>query len=238
MTDERRYGEEEVRAIFEAASQEQEGPERRGALPSDGGLTLSELQAIGTEVGISRERIADAARALEVRGVAGPSRTLLGAPLAVGRSVELPRAPTDREWEMMVAELRQTFRARGKVAVHGGSREWWNGNLHALVEPTEDGHRLRLGTWREQALIMSRMGLGMLGLALIVLVASVLAGGATGEAFFAPLVLGAIGAGLLGSSVLPLPRWARARREQMDHVAGRALALLGSSDSDPSPEGG
>lgn len=236
VTDGRRYGEEEVRAIFEAASREKD-PERGRALPSDGGLTLPELQAIGTEVGISRERIADAARALDVRGVAAPTRTLLGAPLAVGRTVDLPRAPTDREWEMLVAELRQTFRARGKVAVHGGSREWWNGNLHAFVEPTEDGHRLRLGTWKEQAVIMSRMGLGMLGLALIVLVATVVAGGGAGEAFFAPLVLGAIGAGLLGSSVLPLPRWARVRRQQMDHVAGRALALLGPPGSDPLPEG-
>ena len=69
MTDERRYGEEEVAAIFEAAS----GPaasrkDSRSASDSEQGLTLSELQSIGREVGISPDRIAEAAAALRAQG--------------------------------------------------------------------------------------------------------------------------------------------------------------------------
>src|SRR6185436_7829751 len=100
MTDERRYGEEEVAEIFEAAASHRGSDER--ALSSTGGLSLGELQAIGGEVGIAPERIAAAAAALDLRRGAAARRTLLGIPVAVGQAVDLPRAPTDREWEMLV----------------------------------------------------------------------------------------------------------------------------------------
>ena len=54
MPDERRYQEEEVAEIFEAASAPTMS--RTGA-PSQEGLTLAELQAIGRDVGIAPERI-------------------------------------------------------------------------------------------------------------------------------------------------------------------------------------
>ena len=115
------------------------------------GLTLAELQAIGHEVGLPPERIFEAASALDRRREVPPSRTSLGVPISVGLTVDLPRAPTDREWDMLVAELRTTFRARGRVESTGGSRQWVNGNLHAYVEPTQSGYRLRMGTLKGNA---------------------------------------------------------------------------------------
>lgn len=224
MTNERRYREEEVRKIFEAAASERDLDGR--ALVAAEGPTLAELQAIGREVGLAPERIAQAASALERSGEALPLRTHFGMPIAVGRTVDLPRAPTDREWDLLVAELRATFGARGKVGTHGGLREWTNGNLHAYIEPTETGHRLRLGTLKGNALAMTRMGLFGMGMGLFVLLAILLTGRAA-EGFFAPVFLGTMGGVAFISAILGLPRWAREREEQMELVAARAKALIG-----------
>ena len=89
MADERRYGEDEVAAIFEEAS----APAiSRGDARSAEGLTLTELQAIGREVGITPERIADAAASLVRSQPPLPRRTELGMPVSAAHVVELPRA--------------------------------------------------------------------------------------------------------------------------------------------------
>lgn len=164
MAEERRFKEEEIRAIFQAAT---ESPDFTGSpdstestIPTGGDLTLRDLQEIGMEVGIRPEEITAAARALDKRQEVAPRRTYLGMPISVGRTVDLPRAPTDREWTILVSELRETFRARGKVVSHGDLREWTNGNLHASVEPTETGYRLRLGTLKTSAVPTVTAGRG------------------------------------------------------------------------------
>lgn len=226
MAHERKYREEEVKEIFDLAVRRDEG-ER--PVPSDeGGLTLAELQEVGLEVGMEPSRIAEAARALDTRREVLPGRTSLGMPISVGRVIELPRAVTDREWELLVAELRETFDARGKVTSHGGLREWTNGNLHAFLEPTETGHRLRLRTLKGSATPLNRMGVAGLALATILLVLSVLAGDLlTVRGLVLPLLFAGMGGGTLASNFLSLPAWAREREGQMDYIAGRARALIG-----------
>jgi hypothetical protein len=66
-----------------------------------------------------------------------------GLPIGVGRTVELDRPRSDSDWERLVADLRETFEARGMVRYDGPFRQWTNGNLQALIEPTPSGHRLR-----------------------------------------------------------------------------------------------
>ncbi len=224
MPDERRYREDEVAEIFETAASRP----RRGAnaLSTGEGLTLAELQAIGSEVGMSPEGIAEAAAALELRR-GGLRRTELGMPVSVGRTVDLPRAPTDREWAMLVAEMRETFHARGRDASQSGLREWRNGNLHALVEPTEVGYRLRLGTTKGDAVGFNRMGAGVLVMALVALLVLWLSGGLP-EAVFLPTMLALMGGGALGYNAMRLPGWAGEREEQMERIAARALVLLSS----------
>jgi hypothetical protein len=228
MTDERRYGEKEVAEIFEAAASAR-GPEGR-ALASGGGLSLAELQEIGGEVGIAPERIAHAAAALDVRRDAAPRRKFLGVPVAVGRTVDLPRAPTDTEWEMLVAELRATFGAQGKDRSSGGLRAWTNGNLHANVEPTESGYRLRLGTLNANGLAAARVGIGGLVAALFILVLLLLRGELEEPAMAA--MFAAIGLLALGANAIRLPRWADEREGQMEYIATRARTLL---SAEPKP---
>src|SRR5688500_8246368 len=174
MTNERTYGEEEVAAIFKAAAA-QRGTGSTALAPTEG-FTLAELQAIGGEVGLAPERVAEAAAAVDMRRGALVRREI-GMPVSVGRSVGLPRAPTDREWEMIVADLRETFGARGKVGSRGEVREWTHSNLHAFVEPTPTGHRLRLGTTKGDALAANRVGGTLLAMAVVWLVVLAVSGG-------------------------------------------------------------
>ncbi len=229
MTDERRYGDEEVREIFELASSTKEPgmPARTGGE----GLTLAELKEIGKEVGLDPERVGQAATALEVRRATPPARKILGMPLTVGRVVDLPRAPTDSEWERLVAELRQTFGAKGKVSVHGSLREWRNGNLHASVEPTESGYRLRLGTLKGSAVAVTRGGTIAIVFSLVMLAVLAMTGQLE-EDFALVLIFAMMGGAALASNVLTLPRWARERDEQMDYIAHRARAIIGPGTGD------
>jgi hypothetical protein len=229
MTHERTYGEEEVAEIFKAAAAHR-GAGSNALAPMDG-FTLAELQAIGNEVGLAPERVAEAAAAVDIRRGARV-RSDLGMPVSVGRSVELPRALTDREWEMLVADLRETFGARGRVGSRGDVREWTHGNLHAYVEPTPTGYRLRLGTTKGNALASNRAGGAALAMALLWLVV-LAASGALSEAIFVPLMMALMGGGMLGFNALRLPGWAQERETQMEAVAARACALLSTS---PAPE--
>lgn len=223
MTDERRYGEDEVREIFELATSKDEPPPP--ALAERRGLTLEELQGIAREVGVEPARVADAAAALEARGNVLPRRTRFGMPVSVGRIVELPRAPTDLEWQTLVGELRHTFGARGKVAAHGELREWSNGNLHVCVEPAETGYRLRMGTVKGTASTFNQLGIVGLLMALFMVIAFAAQGRLAGN-IFGPLLLAMLGGGALGANWIGLPRWADERERQMAYIAERAVAML------------
>ncbi len=235
MADERKYREEEVREIFDlAASRNEVG---RPAVSDEGGLTLAELQEVGLEVGMEPRRIAEAALAVDTRRGVLPRRTSLGMPISVGRVIELPGAVTDREWELLVAELRETFGARGQVTSHGGVREWTNGNLHACLEPTETGHRLCLRTRKGGAIALNATGVAGLSIGLGLLAADAIAevfGSSvftgdflTGPGIVLPLLLAGVGVAALASNLLGLPRWAREREGQMEYLASRVGALLG-----------
>lgn len=226
MTKERRYTDAEVREILTRAT------DTRPGLPAgrdqEEGLTLAELQDIGTEVGIPADRVARAARALDQpRGI---ERTL-GLPMTVGHSLPLDRALSDHEWERLVADLRETFRARGKVRQHGRLREWSNGNLHALVEPTDDGWRLRMGTTKGSARQLLGMGGSLLAIVAVLAVLWMLGLGMdTAELARISAILGTLGVGMGAAGALQLPLWAGRRREQMEGVAARVEGMLGEGE--------
>ena len=225
MTDERRYDPDEVNSIFETAASEQALVRRAVPPSSDGGLTISELQSIAREVGLSPERVADAAVALDLNRGILPRRHLLGMPSSVGRLVDLPRAPTDLEWERLVGEIRETFLAQGKLTGHGRIREWSNGNLHAVIEPTETGTRLRMATTKSEAAAWVTMGFSLIIMAVIMTVALV-AKDKTGLELIIPALFALFGVGGLGLNALSLQRWAGEREQQMAHIGARAREML------------
>ncbi len=221
----RRYDDDEVAEILARATEGQEVRPAEAERAREG-LTLEQLQEIGSEVGIAPARIAEAASILERRANAPAPRTFLGAPRSVARSVPLPRSLTREEWEGLVAELRSTFGAVGKVTAHGSLRTWNNGNLQAHVEPDgRGGWRLRMQTLKGDASAFGGTGgvFTLVGLLLLVL-------GMMGRGDAGGLVIGLVfmlvGLGQLGYVRLSLPGWAEERAAQMEAIADRLPGLL------------
>ena len=213
---ERRYSDDETAAIFRAAA---EGSQAEGGAPPSShseGLTLAELQAIGSDVGIAPEAVQRAAQALEVRRTA-VSRTLLGLPIGVERRVNLGRRFSDDEWEQLVGELRDVFQARGRLRADGSLRQWTNGNLYVLLEPTAGGrgHRIRMGSVHGGAAASIRLGIVGLASAALLTVAG-LFGVEFGSAIPALLTGGVV---FLASGALRVPGWARRRARHMEELA-------------------
>ena len=227
---ERRFNEAEVAAIFRQASEAQ-NQTSEAQLPSGEGLTVTELQAIGREVGISSDQISQAAQLIE-RGGNATSRQFLGFPIGVGQTVDLGRKLTDEEWERLVVDLRETFQARGTLRKDGSLRQWTNGNLQALVEPTDTGDRVRLRTTNGNARNLMRLGLGAFvastaGLIAVATQVSIGNGGSLANlGLFA-----AMGLGMFAAGALRVPHWARERRRQMSEIAGRLAAASKANSS-------
>jgi hypothetical protein len=224
MAEQRRYHDDEVREIFGRASDRQHADPPPHGDPA--GLTLAEIQSIGLEVGLEPTVVARAAASLDVGAARLPQRTSLGMPIEVRRIVPLPRDLTDAEWAQLVAELRATFGARGRVASQPEFREWVNGNLHALVEPAEGGYRLRLGTVKGDASTLNFIGAAGLGAGAIAFGSAVLSAGISVDALFAPVMIGAAGTAAFLANMLRLPRWARQRERQMDYIADRVRTIV------------
>jgi hypothetical protein len=232
---ERRYDDEEVRAIFRVATEGQSNLPARET-PREDGLSLADLQDIGKEVGIAPEAVAEAARTLDTRITApAPARKIFGLPLAVSRTVELNRRVTDEEWERLVVQLRDVFQARGRLRSDGTLKQWTNGNLHVLLEPGANGHRLRLGTLNGTARSFMMMGSAMIFISLSIVVAAAL-GVSSADASRSILMLALGGSGLIAAGALRLPGWARLRSQQMEMLARQMANPNSEPPALPPPE--
>jgi hypothetical protein len=230
-TNSRRYDDKEMAAIFRAAA---DGPQQTAPndVPRDEGLTLAELQSIGREVGLAPDAIARAALSLDVRGAA-ESRTMFGLPIGVARTVNLNRRLSDDEWERLVVQLREVFAARGTMRSEGSFRQWTNGNLQVLLEPTETGHRLRFRTVHGAAMASIRSGMFAIAASMIAALA-IAPGGHILKAVPGVAFLFLTGAGMIASGALRLPRWARLRQRQMEALAEQ-VALPANAPRTESP---
>src|SRR5215467_13754891 len=218
---ERRYTDEETAAIFKAAAELQQATlaaPGEGLASSGEGMTLAQLQQIGREVGIPSELVERAAHGLELRGRASVRR-FLGLPIGVGRTVSLQRTLTEAEWERLVVDLRETFDARGRLRSDGSFRQWTNGNLQALLEPTPTGHQLRLATMKGDAYAM--MGAGFATIAFDVFLAALRAMAGRPDNAGVVFLVGAMGVGMVVLGALRVPGWAKRRQQQMEEIVAR-----------------
>jgi hypothetical protein len=238
MTEPRRFSDDEVQRILERASVEElEGAREAGApgsALSDGstGMTLQQLQEIAVEAGIDPGAVARAADVV-ARGELAPvqMRRAMGAPVAVAKTIDLGQRVDDPTWDRMVMVLRDTFGARGRVRVEGGLREWSNGNLSAVLEPTSDGHRLRVSTRKGDASVfraLGNVGLGVSAAFTALILVRTASGGV--DPGLAPWGLVALfGAGGVAAhlrNVIALRLWGRERATQMNALPERLFALL------------
>ena len=218
---ERRFSDAEVAQIFERATSGHALQATRAAE----GMTLAELQSIGKEVGIPADEIARAALSLST-GEAKPTRRFLGMTTGVGHTVHLARKLTDEEWERFIVDVRETFNARGTMTSQGSLKQWSNGNLQVLLEPTEAGHRVRFKTVKGDAPGMLGGGLVISAAAVIGEMTAALTGVAHDVGLVASFgVLGAVGIGAVATTALRLPRWVRTRKAQMEELGARVSAM-------------
>ena len=232
---ERRFNEAEVAAIFAQASEAQaRSPGLQ--LPSGEGLTLTELREIGREVGISSEQISHAAQVI-ARGGAPRFRNFLGFPIGVRLTVDLDRRLSDEAWERLVVDLRETFDARGTVRKDGSLRQWTNGNLQALVEPTAAGDRIRLRTTKGDARGMMLSGVAMFGVSAAGLLAGAMQGSFGSGALTYLELFATMGVVMFAAGAFRLPAWARLRQRQMSEVAARVATSTNATPSLELPKG-
>jgi len=231
---ERRFNEEEVAAIFERAAEAQHVTQ--SPLASREGMTLTQLQEIGREVGIPPEQLAEAAKSIQL-APRPTSRTFLGLPIGVGLAVDLDRKLSDNEWERFVVDLRETFDARGKVSSEGSFRQWTNGNLQALLEPTATGHRIRIRTTKGDARGLMTGGIAMVGFAAAAAIGKAVLGDGNDPGMLSSLAtLATIGAAMFGAGGFRLPAWSRLRGRQMEEVTARVAAIASSEPIDDHPD--
>ncbi len=218
---ERRYRDDEIAEIFKrAATATSITPP---SPPEHEGFSLEELQQIGSEVGIPADVVATAARSID-HPPTSTGDTLLGLPVAVGESVELGRRLTDNEWDLLVVAARDTFRARGRLRADGEFREWTNGNLMMLLEPTLSGHRLRLQSRHGAARARIMAGIGVTAFAgILTAIGFSLPVAQRAGSFSMATTMLVIGAVLLGIGIFQVAGWARRRREQMQRLVALAM---------------
>ena len=232
MPTERRFNEQETAFILERAAAADSASDEGTALVDPrqpapvGGMTIAQLKEIATEVGLSPDAVAAAARAVE-RGDLVPTRqmTYVGLPIGVARTIQLDRAVTDAEWERFVVALRETFQARGRTGKEGNLRHWSNGNLQALLEPTATGYQLRLSTVKGDARLLLGMGAGALITSGVMSVPMFMSPAAPVK-WLGPTLLAMAGVASIARAVVMLPRWARARAAQMEELAATATRIL------------
>jgi hypothetical protein len=221
MTTERRYSESEIAAIFKQAAEAQEAAKRRVSHLE--GLSLAELQQIGHEAGITPEFIVQAATGLDRRVESRPDVRLFGLPVGVERSAELSGSFTDADWQRLVLDLQQTFHASGKTRNDDAVRRWRNGNLHAVVGPGDDGHRLHIRTRKGDAGTYLWGGIGALLLGIALIVSPLLSSGTwVFDDAFGGMIITMFGIALLAHTTYRLPRWAKERADQMEAIISRS----------------
>ena len=224
MSDDRRYDEEEIAEILERATTNK-GAVQPASKGSGQGLTLAEIQEIGSEVGIAPARISDAAQAMASRDLVGTTKTFLGAPRSVSRIVPIDRPLNDDEWTRLVVDLRETFDAVGKVTSEGNLRTWRNGNLHVYVEPDGDRYRVRMRTFKGNVPIRAAVSGALIFLAMFMILET-LGVGPGFRTLLPAVMLGGAGLGTLAFTRATLPGWALERARQMEGLAERIPLLL------------
>lgn len=216
---ERRYSDEEVKRILASAV---ESDTALSAGASEQGMTLAEIQRIGSEAGLSMASVNAAAVALDQTPPV--SKRVLGMPVAVAQAIALPRALDDAEWRKLVVFLRGTFEAQGREYDGPAGRGWRNGNLHITVEPAGDGAILQMRTRKGNVRAIFRIGPMLLLGAGAVEVAGALSH--TTAATTPEAVMLAVGGAIVTAvGMLQLPGWGAARQKQFEAVASYARQL-------------
>ncbi|MDA1029297.1 MAG: hypothetical protein O3B41_09630 [Bacteroidetes bacterium] len=223
MSSERRFSQKEIAAIFNRASRAQEKVSAEAA--QEEGLTLADLHLIALETGISPDLITQAVLAVDEAPEEPKPETFLGLQLSISKTVNLDNPLTDADWDKLVVGFRNTFRAKGKVTREGSLREWSNGNLRIMAEPTAKGHRLHMQSLKGSTQGAIWTSLSFILAALFVFASSLFSGGLEGGIIVLSVVFAMAGLLSGGFSTLQLSQWRFDRMEHFESIAAQAQQL-------------
>ncbi len=223
MSSERRFSQKEIAAIFNRASKAQE--KVTAEANQEEGLTLADLHLIALETGISPELITQAVEAVDQTPEEPTPKKFLGLQLSVSKTVNLDNPLTEDDWDKLVVEFRNSFRAQGKVTREGSLREWANGNLRILAEPTSKGHRLHMRSLKSNAQGAVFGSLSFVLAALAIFASAFFTGALDGGVLATSVMFGIFGVIAASFTTLQLSQWRFDRLEQFDSIATKALQL-------------
>ena len=109
--------------------------------------------------------------------------------------------------------------ARGRLRSDGSFRQWTNGNLQALLEPTPTGHQLRLRTMKSDAFALIGGGFSILAFDALLVALRAMSGRSSSAG--AVLLFGVTGALMAALGALRVTGWAKRRRQQMEEIVAR-----------------
>jgi hypothetical protein len=145
------YNEAQVRTVIrKAAEQQLEHPTEEGA------MSLAAIQRIGAEVGLSPDRVRDAAQALASPPAIPARRGIFGAPSMIDMERTLDAELPDEEFEALLEEVRAITGEVGRINETLGRSLSWNslsfqnslegtGRLiHVMVKPKDGRTRIRI----------------------------------------------------------------------------------------------
>ena len=217
---ERRYSEEEVQRILTDAVEVDSSRVAR----AERGLTLTQIQRVAAETGISPESVAAAVATLHHESLVPAAPRMLGLPVGVATTVVLPGKIEDAAWRRLVTFAQDTFEAKGREEQASGRRQWSNGNLRMAVDEVDGTTLLHLRTRKDSARGYLRGGLSMVGLSLLVGAVITVAQVGT-NALAGALIMNVGGLAMAATGLLQLPAWSSARRKQFQAVAEYARSL-------------
>ena len=88
------------------------------------GLSVEELQQLGTEAGLNPDFILQAAAELQTSRQTPGKKNFIGGPLSYNREIVLDGEIYSTDWEEMITPIRNTFKDPGVVSTRKNTFEW------------------------------------------------------------------------------------------------------------------
>ena len=223
MGTERRYNEKEIAAIFKQAAEDFDVAQQNVA-PGEG-LTLSEIEGIAREVGISPDFISRAAAKVDARHNPVGEKKMVGLPIEVKRVATIPGEFGDSDWDRLVVDLHDTFGVIGSTKDDGRVRTWTSENMHVRVEPAGSDYRLRIEKTNSIAAISLVMG-GIFVFMSLMFMAILMTKGrflTQMDDTLIGFILAAIGLGAGGFSARRMPAWHKTESKRIEGIIARTM---------------
>lgn len=240
-----RFGTDAAQAIFRRAAEHQEMAQAAVRADADG-LTLAELQAIGTEAGIDPAYVAAAAAEFSTPEPTDDAPWWYAGPATIEAEGVMPGTITDGPvWAAIVRELRNAFDADGIATQLDNTLEWsfnraqGTESTRVTATPEQHGTRIRITqSMRELAQVGPMMG-GGFGLVGLAIGATLALGGGQPDVVGPMVVFMALSVLFLGAGIPLFRAYARRQQHRLDAIMDRleltALKAMPSSNRATTP---